>query len=243
MVAANPDSLGTRLDDPYMHSPVVFCADVGSVKKMRFGWARRRAPSGDPLFGESIEDLVRAIVADLCSDELVALGFECPLFVPVRESPYKLAEARRGEGNRPWSAGAGCAVLATGLTQVLWILRDLRQRLGRKVSTYVRWDRVPEKGPALFLWEAFVSGRAKTVGGGNLHAHDALLAVDAFLQALPGLNRVNAIHEDEVHSLVGAALLRSGWTDDVRILAEPCVVVRAMPPGETLSPAGDLVES
>ena len=71
-------------------------------------------------------------------------------------------------------------------------------------------------------------GTPKAAGGEDLHARDAKLAVEAFLHALPDVNRVNAIHEDEVQSLVGAALLRSCWTNDIGILAEPCLVIRAV---------------
>jgi hypothetical protein len=59
----------------------------------------------------------------------VALGFECPLFVPLNLQPEALTTARSGEGSRPWSAGAGCGALATGLVQVAWILRKIRQEL------------------------------------------------------------------------------------------------------------------
>ncbi len=171
-------------------------------------------------------ELVGAVADDLRSGALVALGFECPLFVPLREHPEELTSRRDGEGNRPWSAGAGCAVLATGLTQVLWILMRLRQELGNGLSSYLRWDQTPGYGPGLFLWEAFVSGGAKAAGGENLHASDAKLAVDAFLRALPDVDSADAIREADVHSLVGAALLRTGWTTDLAILAEPCLVIR-----------------
>ena len=108
----------------------------------------------------------------------------------------------------------------------------LRQALGDGLASYLRWHQTPEDGPGLFLWEAFVSGGAKTAGGENLHASDAELAVDAFLRALPDVDHTNAIRETAVHSLVGPALLRSGWTNDVKLLAEPCLVIRESQPPE-----------
>lgn len=74
-------------------------------------------------------ELVDAVAGDLIAGEAVALGFECPLFVPVPATPLQLGAARLGEGNRPWSAGAGASSLATGLAQVSWILAELRQRV------------------------------------------------------------------------------------------------------------------
>ena len=148
----------------------------------------------------------------------------------MRECAEELTSGRHGDGNRPWSAGAGCAVLAVGLTQVPWILREVRRTLGDVPPRYLRWDQTPEDGPGLFLWEAFVSGDAKAAGGEDLHARDAKLAVEAFLHALPDVNRVNAIHEHEVQSLVAAALLRSGWSNDAGVLTEPCLVIRAVEP-------------
>lgn len=220
------DSPATYLGSRTVRSLPVYCADVGSVEKGRFGWARRHPQSDDSQLGNSITELVRAVADDLRSGALVALGFECPLFVPVRERPEEMTNGRRGEGNRPWSAAAGCAVLATGLTQVLWILMRLRE-LADISPSYLRWDQLPNDGPGLFLWEAFVSGDAKGTGDGNPHRQDAKLAVDAFLRALPDVNHQNAIDEPDVQSLVGAALLRSGWTNDVGILAQPCLVIRA----------------
>jgi hypothetical protein len=41
---------------------------------------------------------VDAIAADLNAGHHVALGFECPLFVPVSEDPNGLTSARPGEG-------------------------------------------------------------------------------------------------------------------------------------------------
>ncbi|MGH7619689.1 MAG: hypothetical protein ACREPM_20945 [Gemmatimonadaceae bacterium] len=59
----------------------------------------------------------------------IALGFECPLFLPVPSTAVSLGAARQGEGNRAWSAGAGAGSLATGLVQVAWIARELKARV------------------------------------------------------------------------------------------------------------------
>ena len=74
----------------------------------------------------------------------------------------------------------------------------------------------------LFLREAFVSGGAKPKVDGNPHAADAMMAADAFVDALSDATSTNAIEEAEVRSLVGMSLLRTGWTDEVGGLKAPC---------------------
>ena len=64
----------------------------------------------------------------------VALGFECPLWIPVAPDPKDLTKARKVDGNRAWSAAAGLGALATGLTQVPWILDEVRRQLTRAGS-------------------------------------------------------------------------------------------------------------
>jgi len=75
----------------------------------------------------------------------------------------------------------------------------------------------------LFLWEAFVTADAK----GRTHAADAEIAVDCFAGRLPDIPAANAVQETSVHSLIGAALLRTGWSTDLGLLETPCVVIRA----------------
>lgn len=203
------------------------CADIGSVKKGRFGWARVQLPRVEPPYqASSIRELVESLAHDLVEGVPVALGLECPLFVPIPADPTALTSARRGEGNRPWSAGAGAAALATGLTETVWILQEVRRVTGTSCEAYVDWQEFSTAGAGLFLWEAFVTGASKSTGEADSHAADALIACEAFASALPDPRAVNAIDEPQVHSLLGAALLRSGWSTDVGLLSAPCLVVR-----------------
>src|SRR4051812_10849525 len=100
-----------------MHNLVVFCADVGSVKSGNFGWARSYTSAATVAEHDSSKpaDLADDVARELLAGSPVALGFECPLFVPVPTDEMKLGSARDGEGNRAWSAGAGTGALATGL--------------------------------------------------------------------------------------------------------------------------------
>ena len=141
----------------------VCCADVGSVAAGNFGWALRDYPG--PLHEvpaqASIAELADAVEARLRAGRPVALGFECPLFVPLRDDPAELTRARRGEGNRAWSAGAGSGSLATGLVEVTWLLTRLRRALEPPPALTVSWDAFTSGPGGLFVWEAFVTRGAK----------------------------------------------------------------------------------
>jgi hypothetical protein len=68
-----------------------------------------------------------------------ALLLEAPIAVPVPggelDAWRRLEKARDGEGNRPWSAGAGAGALATGLAQGAWMLRQLAVTVPGLVAT------------------------------------------------------------------------------------------------------------
>lgn len=218
------DSSQRRLaqEPPTRDLVAVYCADVGSVAAGRFGWA-----SGGPVGANGSDDmqqLAAAVSNDLRSGRPVALGFECPLFVPLAVEPGALTSARTGEGNRPWCAGAGAGALATGLVQVAWILREIRRLAPDGCDATLDWLEFSEGRASLFLWEAFVSGTSKRDG----HVADAQAAVEAFLAAVTTAPPASAITaKPEAYSLIGAALLRSGWSDDPEVLHRPCLVVRA----------------
>jgi len=203
---------------------VVYCADIGSVSKGRFGWAH--GEHGGRHFavtaGDNIKDLVSYVARDLSAGFSVALGFECPLYVPISKDPEGLTSARLGEGSRAWCAGAGSGALATGLTETVWILHQVRQKLESPVPAFLDWNEFQSCNHGLFLWEAFVTGQAK----GGSHQADADIAVRAFASALPDIPAANAVHADNVHSLIGAALLRTGWSSDLTLLSTSCVVIK-----------------
>lgn len=203
---------------------VAYCADVGSLRLGRFAWARAECAGGSTSQSSDIEQLVKMVISDLKARRPVALGFECPLFIPVPGDCVKLGCARPGEGDRPWSAGAGAGALATGLAQAIWVLREVRQCIGLPTAAFLDWSAFQQAGAGLFLWEAFVSAEAK----GQNHGDDAEIATREFLAALPYINAANAIHCDtEVYSLVGAAIIRAGWSNDTELLKHPCVVIKA----------------
>lgn len=204
-----------------MSEIVVWAVDIGSVMMNRFGWCRRDGQAQKS--GHDIHDLVLGVVADLAQGKRVALGFECPLFVPITDDPKFLTRARVGEGARAWCAGAGSGALATGLSETVWVLERIRRIVTKPVIPTLDWMTFRGGHANLFLWEAFVTGAAK----GETHLNDAEIAALMFWQNLDDVPRANAVKAEAPYSLIGAALLRAGLTTDLAVLFEPCVVIKA----------------
>lgn len=198
----------------------VYCADVGSVSAGNFGWASLADGESTPREGNDIVALAKSVTECLESRKKVALGFECPLYIPLHEEPVRLTKARRVDGNRAWSAGAGTAALATGLVEATWLLLRIKER-HVQTRCYLSWPDFAAANEGLFLWEAFVSGSSHT----DTHSGDAALAVRAFQhEARSGFGDTPV--EDRVFSLIGAALLRAGWSTDPAWLSRPCIVIK-----------------
>jgi hypothetical protein len=90
------------------------------------------------------------------------------------------------------------------------------------VPLHVRWPAFVAHGRGLFVWEALVTGAAKS----DSHVADAAAAVAAFRSALPKLE-ASSVSAEHPLSLVGAAALWSGWVEDSSILHEAPFVARA----------------
>ena len=204
-----------------MENLAIFCADVGSIRQKKFGWAAK-LPNGKDAVGSSIEEFAASIAGQIKINSKVAIGFECPLYVPVRDNPLEVNSARNGEGNRSWSAGAGTGALATGLVEVLWVMRSINPILGKPPQAVFQWDKFVNS-ESVCLWEAFVSSSSKGVG----HSDDAKIATEHFKSSLPNPSAANAINESNVLSLVGAAALHASWTSNILVLSEPCLVIKA----------------
>lgn len=206
---------------------ITYCADIGSIPQGNFGWAK--GESGKITHrGSSIADLAIQVTENLQERRPVSLGFECPLYLPLRTDVEKMRQAREGEGNRAWSAAAGRAVLIPGLWQSVWLLYTIQEKLDYQEKGFVDWEEFRQAGRGLFVWEAFVTGDAKA--GDDIpgaHAEDAAIAVKSFQEALPEPWEANAVHEDSVYSLIGAGLLRAGWSDDLELLSTPCLAIRS----------------
>lgn len=197
-----------------------FCADVGSIPNNNFGWASFM--NGEWTTGTGINVFADSIAGAINQKIKVSIGFECPLFVPVRDDPQKVASARNGEGQRSWSAGAGTGALSTGMVQSLWVMRRIKDALGYAPRPTFDWKEFEETN-SVFLWEAFISSGAKRVN----HVQDAKLALEIFGNLINGAEIITAIDESIVMSLIGACAIRAGWSKDIELLWKPCLVVKA----------------
>lgn len=212
-------------------SPVIYVADVGSVAKGKFGWAS--SDDAKEVFELSLERsqpdaLVARIAAHLNEGRQVALGWECPLFVPLPDESKLLGKARQGEcqaatGNRPFTAGAGASLLATGIQSLAWVLKRIKQIAPTATAT-TDWHAFQRHEAMLLVWEAFVSGSEKAYPPSDLG--DAKLAVEAFKSATATGPSINRIADTKVLSFAGAAILQAGLSFDIKLLDRPCHVLR-----------------
>jgi hypothetical protein len=202
-----------RWAEERLHVAVV---DVGKLTNL--GWVVE-----GPFVNESGNDI------DLCVEALpramefgpLALGFEAPMFVPYGRKRSQLDRGREGERDRAFSASAGACVLAKGLVIVPYILEELRHRAQAATPTFKWRERLSERD--LLLFEAFVTHVGRSVS----HEECAQLALKRFPREFGQRASLDsAVEEPCTMNLLGAMLLRMGWTNDPTILSEPCLVVR-----------------
>ncbi len=112
--------------------------------------------------------------------------------------------------------------MATGLTEVTWILRAIRAS-AESVEGFLDWPEFALRGRGVFLWEAFITGGAK----GADHRADARIAVELFALRLQAGSLQSDVNCESPHSLIGAALLATRWSENISLLHKPCLVLRA----------------
>ncbi len=212
------------MDSKFSDDLVIGAIDVGSPKNM--GWAIIQG--SEKQTGQDLDEFINRF-ATASTSTPAALGFEAPLFIPCRSELSTITKGRIGEGNRAWSAHAGAAVSTIGLAVMTYTLRNLKQRMDKRAAT-LDWRKWP-KGNAMLVFEAFVSG--SNHAGPDEHHIDALSAAEGFQQALPDLDAANAVTGDEVLSLAGTCLIRTGWSEaSVDLLKQSCLVIRPPAKGE-----------
>jgi len=194
-----------------MHAAVI---DVGSEPKI--GWVV------DEQSGTNLDECIDAL-AEISMKGPLALGFESPLFVPIRNNRHNLTKGRKGDDNRAFTASAGATALVTGLVVAAYMLENLRAKAPHLVPTF-NW-RSPLADNNLLLFEAFVANQKKTHE--NRHIEDAQLAMKVFLKGMSDApNLKSSIEEPVCLNLLGALLVRLGWVSDLPVLKEQCLVVK-----------------
>ena len=157
---------------------------------------------------------------------------EAPMSVPVPDGQpdawRALGKARNGEGNRPWSAGAGAAAWATGLAQGAWMLRQLAVMVpGLAVTT--RPGSWRHGGAQLLLAEAFITaaGKPEPLPAGQ-DAADAAAAGLALAEPLG--SSVRCVPQEPFNLLAAMALWTGLRIDPAELHAEVLVVAACPEP-------------
>lgn len=90
--------MSTRDKTPTLHNLAVFCADIGSIKKGNFGWAASLPGDLDIIEGKDIKKFAEYISTQIRAGSKVAIGFECPLYVPNEKRPPRGKQRKIGGG-------------------------------------------------------------------------------------------------------------------------------------------------
>lgn len=221
------------MDSNDFKADVVACLDIGSVAKGNIGWAI--IFDGKECVDEDLEEFTDTLGTHLAQHRSVSLGFECPLYAPRRDEPLEMARQRVGEGRFTWSAGAGAAVLVTGIAQVNWVLTRLAKRTA-DLSATTRWEEFRERQHRLFVWEAFISNHPGIdciqpyPEKSSSHEKDALCGARAFARRMAAGDMTSDVPGTEAISLIGLHLLQTGLNSDIALLSEACMVVKARKP-------------
>ncbi len=205
---------------------MIYAVDVGStIPKhggVAFAWSGVDDAGREVRTGSSPGTLAGEIASRIKNGESVALGIEAPLFIPVPPDEADLSKGRENERSRSWAAPAGGYVAALAVHQCAWLLRTLFGECASRCDIDVdpdAWYGRARRRPVIFCWEAFVSGVAH-----GSHADDARTAAMYFHTHQGDL--VSAVTARNPISLFGAAVLWSGWSDDLLWLRRPLVVLR-----------------
>ena len=182
----------------------------------------------NPTASADISKLVECLLTDMANKKSIALGFECPLFMPVPLSADDLSKGRQGEGARSMFAPVGMTVTTLGIHQAAWILRKIYQSgcSGYQFTTeFSKWPPSTNR-QILLCWEAFVSNDAHSED----HVRDATTAAMFFLENEELLERVNAVTTEFPFSLIHAVALWTGWSTDMSGLHQTTLVLKPSKP-------------
>lgn len=213
---------------------VTACVDIGSPKKGNVGWALLHGET--QVTGRDLNVFIALLEPHIRSGRTIAMGFECPLYVPKRADVATMTNCRIGEEGLNWCGGPGASVLATGLAQTNWVLTRMAELAANATGT-TRWHELQEGYCQFFFWEAFITSRAGVVvpidfvEGVSPHERDALVGALAFRQVVvPGKEFPSDLQDEEALSLIGMHLLETGLSQDMSLMSERCVVLKVRKP-------------
>lgn len=208
--------------------------DIGSPKKTKkhpegkIGWAL--SPELGVTPGHDLDECIWHLAKALLQGP-VALGFEAPMYVPMRDTPEQLTSPRCGEAGkglptRPFSAGPGTCALVTSLVVIPYVLYHLKT-LAVDARATLDWRESFTAPGQLLLYEAFVTNQKNSAR--ERDQMDAALAVAAFNVKLnSGLAQAASdMGTERCFNLLGAMMLRTGWTKELSVLEQECLVVKA----------------
>lgn len=203
----------------YMESKYSVCVlDVGSPKLGNLGWSLMHAHSKEEVNSAELDDVFPHIKETLKHNGLI-FGLEAPLFVPLRPDLLLATKARKGEGRRPWSAGAGAQVLAMNLPIMIYLMEGLKS-LNIDIEYFVNEDGFKGAINQIMFFEALVSGQDK----GTSHIHDAQIMTKSCFHYAEKKQLPTSILEHEpsttFFNLAGAALLRCGLTKNLKVMEQ-----------------------
>lgn len=213
----------------------VYAVDIGTTNVQRgqdhgnVGWVRTRS-GDDEIAGHDLDELWRLVVVDLDAGRPVAIGFECPLFIPLPPDSAGLCKQRDGDAGMPWNYGAGIYTMGIGLQEMTFVLDRVAATASTLPTATLVWAELAAGVAQLFVWEAFVTKAAKRNLPVEPHIDDARKAAEDFwdcIRSREDVDDASDVSEEVVVSLVGAAILRSGLSTDLGLLGAPCLVLRS----------------
>ena len=210
-----------------LNHSVVVVIDVGSPRLNRLGWSVYDCLNSISFTGADLDDLV-VLIKDRFLNRAIFLGVEAPLYFPMRKDILLATKGRKGEGARPWSAGAGAQVLAINLPVMTYFFREIRAFIG---DAQFHFDYANFNGQEnqWFVFEALVSGADK----GDSHIDDATIMVSYCVKYLvrnefpPNILESEA--DTEFVNLAAMSLLRLGMlpvSQAMQALSQPCVILK-----------------
>ncbi len=151
--------------------------------------------------GRSIPGLAEAIAADLKRGWAVALGFEAPMWFPVEHehrAQLKLFAPRfEAERGAEWYLQSGAAATLKSIALGILLREELRACLGGALPSLTT---EPSLGGSLTLYEGFVVGPYKVLGGDVPDETDALLAAVAWGAVHRGFELPSSLRALALHS-------------------------------------------